>query len=115
MNRPEAQVDRYFEQLHRAVLAAPGTATPLDNALQVLREYELQLRATEDAIKRGAPPPSDSLVMARIKGEADRMPPPLNTLLAGPGLEQCRAGCLGCAGRHPEAGASRRSAPPASS
>ncbi len=83
MDRPEAQVDRYFEQLHRAVLAAPGTATPLDNALQVLREYELHLRATEDAIKRGAPPPSDSMVIARIKGEADRMPPPLNGLLSG--------------------------------
>ncbi|WP_418316679.1 type VI secretion system membrane subunit TssM [Piscinibacter sakaiensis] len=84
LDRPEAQVDRYFEQLHRAVLPPqPGTATPLDAALQVLREYELQLRATEDAIKRGAPPPSDAMVVARIKGEADRMPPPLNTLLAG--------------------------------
>ncbi len=83
MERPEAQVDKYFEQLHRVVLAEPGTATPLDATLQVLREYELQLRATEDAIKRGAPPPSDSMVIARIKGEADRMPPPLNTLLAG--------------------------------
>ncbi len=83
MDRPEAQVDKYFEQLHRVVLAPPGTATPLDATLQVLREYELQLRATEDAIKRGAPPPSDSMVIARIKGEADRMPPPLNTLLAG--------------------------------
>ncbi|MEO8279241.1 MAG: type VI secretion IcmF C-terminal domain-containing protein, partial [Ideonella sp.] len=79
----EAQVDKYFEQLHRAVLAPPGTATRLDATLQVLREYELQLRATEDAIKRGAPPPSDSMVIAKIKAEADRMPPPLNTLLAG--------------------------------
>ena len=83
MDRPEAQVDKFFEQLHKVVLAPPGTATRLDATLQVLREYELQLRATEDAIKRGAPPPSDSMVIARIKGEADRMPPPLNTLLAG--------------------------------
>ena len=83
LDRPEAQVDRYFEQLHRAVLAPPGTATPLDASLGVLREYELQLRAAEDAIKRGAPAPSDASVLARIKGEADRLPPPLNTLLAG--------------------------------
>ena len=82
-SRPEYQVDRYFEQLHRAVIAPQGAAAPLDGMLLVLREYELQLRATEDAIKRGAPPPSDSMVVAKIKGEADRMPPPLNTLLAG--------------------------------
>ena len=82
-SRPEYQVDRYFEQLHRAVIAPQGAAAPLDGMLLVLREYELQLRATEDAIKRGAPPPSDAMVVAKIKGEADRMPPPLNTLLAG--------------------------------
>lgn len=83
MDKPEAQVDRYFEQLHRAVLAPPGTATQFDAMLLVLREYENQLRGTEEAIKRGAPPASDAVVIAKIKGEADRMPPPLNTLMAG--------------------------------
>jgi type VI secretion system protein ImpL len=83
LDRPEAQVDKYFEQLHRAVLAPPGTQAPLDGTLQILREYELFLRATDDAIKRGAPPPSDTTVISRIKAEADRLPAPLNALLAG--------------------------------
>jgi type VI secretion system protein ImpL len=83
MDRPEAQVDRHFEQLHRAVVAPPGTATPFDGLLRVLGEYEAHLRATDEAIKRGAPPPSDAMVLARIKGEADRMPQPLNSLVGG--------------------------------
>jgi type VI secretion system protein ImpL len=83
LDRPEARVDKYFEGLHRAVLAPPGAAAPLDGTLQVLKEYEFQLRGVEDAIKRNAQPPSDTAVLAKIKGEADRMPAPLNTLLAG--------------------------------
>ena len=81
-DRPEAQVDKYFELLHRAVLAPPGTATPLDGTLKVLGEYELFLRNAEDAIKRGSPAPSNSAELSRIKAEADRLPAPLNGLLA---------------------------------
>ena len=81
--RPEAIVDRHFEPLHRAVAAAPGTPAPLDAVLGVLKEYEVQLRATEAAIARGVPPQSDAMVLARIKSEADRMPPPVSNLLNG--------------------------------
>jgi type VI secretion system protein ImpL len=49
----------------------------------VLKEYEVQLRATDEAIKRGAPATSDALIVARIKSEADRMPPPISNLLNG--------------------------------
>lgn len=84
MDRPEAQVDRYFEQLHRTVKTPQGGGmAPLDAMMTVLKEYESQLRAEEDAIKRGAPPPSNAMVLAKVKGEADRMAPPLNTLVAG--------------------------------
>jgi type VI secretion system protein ImpL len=81
--RPEAVVDAHFEQLQRVVAGAPGTPVPLDATLGVLKEYEVQLRATDEAIKRGAPPTSDALIVARIKSEADRMPPPISNLLNG--------------------------------
>lgn len=83
LDRPEARVDKYFEQLQRAVLAPPGAAAPIDATLAVLREYELFLRATDDAIKRGAPAPSDAAVLSRIKAEADRLPAPLSGVIAG--------------------------------
>ena len=81
--KPEAMVDRHFEPLHRVVAAPAGGTAPLDAVLGVLKEYEVQLRATEAAITRGTPPQSDAMVVARIKSEADRMPPPVNNLLNG--------------------------------
>jgi len=81
--RPEAVVDAHFEQLQRVVSGPPGQPVPLDATLGVLKEYEVQLRATDEAIKRGAPPTSDALIVARIKSEADRMPPPISNLLNG--------------------------------
>jgi type VI secretion system protein ImpL len=81
--KPEAVVDAHFEQLQRVVAGPPGTPVPLDATLGVLKEYEVQLRATDEAIKRGAPPTSDALIVARIKSEADRMPPPISNLLNG--------------------------------
>jgi type VI secretion system protein ImpL len=82
-SRPEAIVDAHFEQLQRVVTGAAGQPVPLDATLAVLKEYEVQLRATDEAIKRGAPPTSDALIVARIKSEADRMPPPISNLLNG--------------------------------
>ena len=81
--RPEAVVDQHFEQLQRVVTGPAGQPVPLDSTLGVLKEYEVQLRATDEAIKRGAPPTSDALIVARIKSEADRMPPPVSNLLNG--------------------------------
>jgi type VI secretion system protein ImpL len=81
--KPEAVVDAHFEQLQRVVAGPPGQPVPLDATLGVLKEYEVQLRATDEAIKRGAPATSDALIVARIKSEADRMPPPISNLLNG--------------------------------
>jgi type VI secretion system protein ImpL len=81
--KPEAVVDAHFEQLQRVVAGPPGQPVPLDATLAVLKEYEVQLRATDEAIKRGAPATSDALIVARIKSEADRMPPPISNLLNG--------------------------------
>jgi type VI secretion system protein ImpL len=81
--KPEAVVDAHFEQLQRVVAGPPGQPVPLDATLGVLKEYEVQLRATDEAIKRGAPATSDALIVARIKSEADRMPPPVSNLLNG--------------------------------
>ncbi len=81
--KPEAIVDAHFEQLQRVVAGAAGQPVPLDSTLGVLKEYEVQLRATDEAIKRGAPATSDALIVARIKSEADRMPPPISNLLNG--------------------------------
>jgi type VI secretion system protein ImpL len=81
--KPEAVVDAHFEQLQRAVAGPAGQPVPLDATLGVLKEYEVQLRATDEAIKRGATPTSDALIVARIKSEADRMPPPVSNLLNG--------------------------------
>jgi type VI secretion system protein ImpL len=81
--KPEAVVDAHFEQLQRVVAGPPGQPVPLDATLGVLKEYEVQLRATDEAIKRGAPAMSDALIVARIKSEADRMPPPISNLLNG--------------------------------
>jgi type VI secretion system protein ImpL len=81
--KPEAVVDAHFEQLQRVVAGPPGQPVPLDATLGVLKEYEVQLRATDEAIKRGATPTSDALIVARIKSEADRMPPPVSNLLNG--------------------------------
>jgi type VI secretion system protein ImpL len=81
--KPEAIVDAHFEQLQRVVAGPAGQPVPLDSTLGVLKEYEVQLRATDEAIKRGAPPTSDALIVARIKSEADRMPPPISNLLNG--------------------------------
>lgn len=81
--RAEAVVDAHFEQLQRVVAGPPGQPVPLDATLGVLKEYEVQLRATDEAIKRGAPATSDALIVARIKSEADRMPPPVSNLLNG--------------------------------
>jgi type VI secretion system protein ImpL len=81
--KPEAVVDAHFEQLQRVVAGPPGQPVPLDATLGVLKEYEVQLRATDEAIKRGAPTTSDALIVARIKSEADRMPPPISNLLNG--------------------------------
>jgi type VI secretion system protein ImpL len=81
--RPEAVVDAHFEQLQRVVAGPAGQPVPLDATLGVLKEYEVQLRATDEAIKRGAAPTSDALILARIKSEADRMPPPVSNLLNG--------------------------------
>jgi type VI secretion system protein ImpL len=83
MAKPEAIVDAHFEQLQRVVAGPAGQPVPLDATLAVLKEYEVQLRATDEAIKRGAPPTSDALIVARIKSEADRMPPPVSNLLNG--------------------------------
>ena len=81
--KPEAVVDAHFEQLQRVVAGPAGQPVPLDATLGVLKEYEVQLRATDEAIKRGAPATSDALIVARIKSEADRMPPPISNLLNG--------------------------------
>ncbi|MGN6525691.1 MAG: type VI secretion system membrane subunit TssM [Burkholderiaceae bacterium] len=81
--KPEAIVDQHFEQLQRVVAGPAGQPVPLDATLGVLKEYEVQLRATDEAIKRGATPTSDTLIIARIKSEADRMPPPISNLLNG--------------------------------
>ena len=83
MAKPEAVVDAHFEQLQRVVAGPAGQPVPLDATLGVLKEYEVQLRATDEAIKRGAPATSDALIVARIKSEADRMPPPISNLLNG--------------------------------
>ena len=80
---PEAVVDAHFEPVRRLVDAAAGQAMPLDATLAVLKEYEVQLRAADEAIKRGAAPGTDALILARIRGDADRMPAPVNTLLNG--------------------------------
>jgi type VI secretion system protein ImpL len=81
--KPEAVVDAHFEQLQRVVAGPAGQPVPLDATLGVLKEYEVQLRATDEAIKRGAPATSDALIVARIKSEADRMPAPVSNLLNG--------------------------------
>jgi len=81
--KPEAIVDAHFEQLQRVVAGPAGQPVPLDATLGVLKEYEVQLRATDEAIKRGAPTTSDAQIVARIKSEADRMPPPISNLLNG--------------------------------
>ena len=81
--KPEAVVDAHFEQLQRVVAGPAGQPVPLDATLGVLKEYEVQLRATDEAIKRGAPTTSDAQIVARIKSEADRMPPPISNLLNG--------------------------------
>ena len=81
--KPEAVVDAHFEQLQRVVAGPAGQPVPLDSTLAVLKEYEVQLRATDEAIKRGAPATSDAQIVARIKSEADRMPPPISNLLNG--------------------------------
>jgi type VI secretion system protein ImpL len=78
---PEAVVDRHFEQLRNLVNAPAGAPLPIDAVLNLLKEYEIQLRATDEAIRRGAPPPTDTMMVARIKSEADRLPPPARNLL----------------------------------
>ena len=78
MNRPEAAVDRHFDPLHKLVQGAPA---PLDAVLAKLKEYEIHLRATEEAIKLGAPPPSDVQIIATIKSVAGGLPQPLQNLL----------------------------------
>lgn len=85
MDRPEAEVDRAFEQLHRFVLVPKGgtTPAPIDGILKVLSEFEVQLRSAEDFNKRGVAQPADLASTAKLKAEADRLPPPLNTLLGG--------------------------------
>ncbi|GAP34876.1 type VI secretion system membrane subunit TssM [Piscinibacter sakaiensis] len=82
-DRPEAQVDRYFEPLRRSVQAPPNGSAPIDSMLAVLQEYQAHLRATDDATKRNLPPPPDGMILAKIKGEADRMGAPLNVLVGG--------------------------------
>jgi type VI secretion system protein ImpL len=79
--RPEAQVEKHFEQLHRVVLAPAGSQAPLDAVLAVLKEYEVFLRANQEAAARGTAPQPDALIKARIKGEADRLPPPVSGML----------------------------------
>lgn len=126
--RPEAAVDRHFEALHKLIVAAAGAPAPLDGVLNLLKEYEIQLRATEEAIKRGAPPPTDAMMVARIRSEADRLPAPARNLLeslisratgqaasfAQQGLQKAMAGGVGdfCKqatnGRYPFARASQK-------
>ena len=81
--RPEMMVEKHFEQLHRVVLAPPGGQAPLDAVLGVLKEYEVFLRANQEAALRGSSPQSDAMIKARIKSEADRMPPPVSGILNG--------------------------------
>ncbi len=78
MKRPEAIVDRHFDPLHKLVQGAPA---PLDAVLAKLKEYEIHLRATEEAIKLGAPPPSDVQIIATIRSVAGGLPQPLQYLL----------------------------------
>ena len=81
MDKPEAVVDKHFDPLHKLVAAAPGTPAQLDAVLAKLKEYEVHLRATEEAIKMGAPPPSDVQIVATIKSVAGGLPQPLQNLL----------------------------------
>lgn len=81
--QPEAMVDRHFESLHRLVVAPQGAPAPIDAVLGLLKEYEVHLRATEQAVKLGTPPQSDAMILARIKSEADRLPQPLQNMLNG--------------------------------
>ena len=81
--KPEAMVEKHFEQLHRVVQAPAGSPAPLDTVLAVLKEYEVFLRANQEAAARGTSPQSDALIKARIKSEADRMPPPVSAILSG--------------------------------
>jgi type VI secretion system protein ImpL len=122
---PEAIVDSHFEQLRNLV---QGTPPAIDTTLALLKEYEIQLRATDEAIKRGAPPPTDEMMVARIKSAADSLPPPARNLLqslisrttgqaaasAQQGLKKAMAGGVGefckqaIAGRYPFAHGSTR-------
>lgn len=81
MDRPEAIVDKHFEPLRRLVIAAQGVPAPIDAVLAKLKEYEVQLRASEEAIKLGAPPPSDVQIIASIKSVAAGLPQPVQNLL----------------------------------
>jgi type VI secretion system protein ImpL len=89
--KPEAMVERHFDQIHRMVAGNPA---PLDAVLNVLKEYEVFLRGNQEAVARGTAPQSDALIKAKIKGEADRMAPPvgpmLNALVSSSGGQAAR-------------------------
>jgi type VI secretion system protein ImpL len=81
--RPEAMVDKHFEQLHLKVLAPQGGQAQLDGVLSILKEYEVFLRANQEAAARGTLPLPDTMIKARIKSAADGMPPPVSGMLNG--------------------------------
>ncbi|EHR70510.1 type VI secretion protein IcmF [Burkholderiales bacterium JOSHI_001] len=78
MMKPEAMVEKHFEKLHQMVAGQPA---PLDAVLAVLKEYEVFLRGNQEAMARGSAPQPDSMIKAKILGEADRMAPPVGPML----------------------------------
>ncbi len=81
---PEALLDKHFEALDAllgAPGAAPGTPAPIDGVLGKLKEYEVSLRAAQEALKLGNPAPADVGAIAKIKTDTAALPSPLPGLI----------------------------------
>ena len=77
----ESVVDDRFDGLRRMVKPpAPGQPAPIDSLAPLINDFYALLLATDDARKKGVPPPPGD-ALAKMKAESARLPEPLRSML----------------------------------
>jgi len=80
--RPEERLEARFAPL-RNLVAQQGQAgaAPIDSVMQSMSEFYTQLRAAEESLTRGQASTTLSASGSRMRGDADRYPEPVRTVL----------------------------------
>jgi type VI secretion system protein ImpL len=74
-------VDSRFREYRRLATSNGSGPTPLTQSLQVLNEASAVIAAARQQVKSGGSvPPALSSTLERVRGEAKRLPPPLNVM-----------------------------------